>query len=84
VLLAGLGAVIVSLTECVLGLLLSTGAVPGGHSEQAAILLHTINRLDGVKMLALATTGFAAVGLARRGGLMPRWWGWVSAGWEQR
>jgi hypothetical protein len=79
-LLAGIGAVIVSLAGCTLGLVLSAGAVPDGQTGRAGVLFHLINRLDGVKMLALATMALAAVTLARRGALVPRWLGWVSAG----
>ncbi len=79
VLLAGISAVIVSLVECALGLALSVGAVPGGRTDHAGDLFHLINRLDGVKMAALATMALAAVLLARRGTLLPRWLGWISA-----
>jgi hypothetical protein len=78
VLLAGITAAIVSLVECALGLVLSAGAVPDGETGRAGTLFHLINRIDGVKMLALAAMALAAFELARRGALMPRWLGYVS------
>jgi hypothetical protein len=77
ILLAGIGAVTVSLAECALGLILAAGAVPAGDTGRAATLFHLINRLDGVKMLALAILALGAVTLARRGALAPRWLGHV-------
>jgi hypothetical protein len=80
VLLAGIGAVVVSLLECALGLLLSAGAVPDGQTGLAGELFQLLNRLDGVKMLALAAMALAAANLARAGTVVPRWLGWMSAG----
>jgi hypothetical protein len=77
--LAGVGAVIVSLVECVLGLLLAGATVPEGKTDQAGALFHLINRLDGAKMLALAAVALAGVGLARGAGVLPRWLGFVAA-----
>jgi hypothetical protein len=74
---AGAAAVIVSLVECALGLWLSAGVAPDGDAGRAAILLHMINRLDGAKMLALATVALTGTNLARRGGTVPRWLGYV-------
>jgi hypothetical protein len=79
VVLAGIGAAIVSLVECALGLFLAGAAVPDGETGQAGTLFHLINRLDGAKMLAFAAMALAAVGLARRGGLAPHWLGYVAA-----
>jgi hypothetical protein len=79
VLLAGIGAAIVSLVECALGLVLCAGAVPDGEAGRAGTLFHLINRIDGVKMLALAAMALAAADLARRGGVVPRWLSYVSA-----
>jgi hypothetical protein len=73
--LAGVGATIVSLIECVLGLLLARAADPDGDANRAGDLFDLINRLDGVKMLALATMALAAAGLVRRDGLLPAWLG---------
>jgi hypothetical protein len=79
VVLAGIGAAIVSLVECALGLVLAGGAVPDGETGRGGTLFHLINRLDGAKMLALAAMALAAVALARRGGPLPRWLGYVAA-----
>jgi hypothetical protein len=79
VVLTGLGAVVVSLVECALGLLLAGVVVPDADRGRAATLFHLINRLDGVKMLALAAVALAGVGLARRAGVLPRWLGYVGA-----
>lgn len=80
VVLAGIGAVIVSLVECALGVVLCVGAVPDGDTGRAGDLFDLLNRLDGVKMLALAIMALASVNLARRGALLPHWLRWVSAG----
>src|SRR5215207_5786563 len=72
VVLAGIGAVTVSLVECALGLVLAA-AVPDGETGRAGTLFHLINRMDGAKMLALAAMALAAAGLARRSGVLPRW-----------
>jgi hypothetical protein len=81
VLLAGISAAIVSLVECALGLVLSAGAGARRRDGpgRAGTLFHLINRIDGVKMLALAAMALAAFELARRGALVPRWLGYVSA-----
>jgi hypothetical protein len=79
IILAGIGAVIVSLAECALGLMLAAGAVPDGDTGRAAILFHLINRLDGVKMIALAAVAVGGVSLARRGVIVPRWLRYVGA-----
>lgn len=62
-------AVITSLTECVLGLLV-TAAATGGHVASAGSLFEALSRLDGVKMFALpgATAWLAATRPA-----LPRW-----------
>jgi hypothetical protein len=77
--LAGIGAAIVSLIQCALGLWLAGAAVPDGEAGRAGVLFDLINRMDGVKMLALAAMAFAAVGLVRRGGLLSRWLGYTAA-----
>lgn len=79
VVLAGVGAVAVSLVECALGLLLAGVVVPDGESARAGTLFDLINRLDGLKMLALAAVALAGVGVARRAGVLPRWLGCVAA-----
>ncbi len=54
--------------ECALGMLLTGVIVPDGETRRAGSLFHLINRMDGVKMLALA----AVVARRRRSGA-PRW-----------
>ena len=62
-------AVLTSLTQCVIGLFI-TAAATGGHIASCGTLSDLVNRLDGVKMLALvgATAWIAAMGPA-----LPRW-----------
>lgn len=76
---AGIGAVMVSLLECALGLVLAGAAVPDGDTGRAGTLFDLINRLDGAKMLALAALALAGVALMRRGGPLPRWLAYVAA-----
>jgi hypothetical protein len=71
--LAGSGAAIVSLIQCGLGLWLVGGAVPNGETARSGSLFHLINRMDGAKMLALATMALAGVVVVRRTDLLPRW-----------
>jgi hypothetical protein len=75
---AGLTAVAVSLVECVLGLLLAGSAAPDGETERAGRLFDLINRLDGVKMVALAALALAGLALVR-GSVVPRWLGPTAA-----
>jgi hypothetical protein len=70
---AGATAAAIALVQCVLGLSLTISAVPAGHAGTAAALSEALNRLDGVKMLVLATMAAAGTILARRTGLLPRW-----------
>jgi hypothetical protein len=51
---AGVGAAVVSLVQCALGLVLAGWAVPDGDTGRARLLFAAVNRLDGIKMLALA------------------------------
>ena len=75
---AGLTAVALSLTQCGLGLLLASSFAPDGKTDGAGRLFDLINRMDGVKMFALAAMALAAAGLARRA-VFPRWLGYVAA-----
>jgi hypothetical protein len=61
-------AVLTSLTQCVVGLLV-TAAATGGRTASCGTLSNLVNRLDGVKMLALAA---AALWIAA-GPVLPRW-----------
>jgi hypothetical protein len=82
---AGVGAAVVSLVQCALGLWLAGWAVPDGDAGRAGALFAAINRLDGVKMLALAAmaamAAMAAGGaaLVRRTHLLPGWLGYLGA-----
>jgi hypothetical protein len=76
---AGVGAVAVSLLQCALGLLLAGSAVPDGDSGRAGSLFAAINRLDGVKMLALAAMAASGAALVRRTRLLPGWLGSLGA-----
>jgi hypothetical protein len=73
----GIVAVAVSLTQCVLGLLLISAA-QHGDIGQAGSLSALVTRLDGVKMLALAgAAAYLAAGHPGRGG---PWWLRLAAG----
>ena len=76
---AGVSAAVVSLLQCALGLLLAGWAVPDGDSGQAGLLFAAINRLDGVKMLALAAMAASGAALVRRTRLLPGWLGYLGA-----
>jgi hypothetical protein len=76
---AGVGAAAVSLLQCALGLLLAGWAVPDGDAGRAGALFAAVNRLDGVKMLALAALAAGGAALARRTRLLPAWLGWLGA-----
>jgi hypothetical protein len=69
---AGLTAAALSVAECALGLLLAGSVVPEGASDRAGRLFDMINRIDGVKMFALAAMAAAGVGLVRRA-VLPPW-----------
>ena len=75
---AGLPAAALSLVECALGSLLAGSVAPDGEAERAGQLFDLINRIDGVKMFALAVMAVAGVGLVRRS-VLPRWLGYTAA-----
>ena len=64
-LIAGVAAALISLLQFALGAVLAGTASPG----TAHLLYDAVNRLDGVKMLALAVLGLAAAAP----GVLPRW-----------
>jgi hypothetical protein len=64
-LIAGGAAALISLAQFVLGAVLAATSTPG----TAHLLYDAVNRLDGVKMLALAILGLAAAA----SGVLPRW-----------
>jgi hypothetical protein len=69
---SGLFAAAISAVQAVLGLVLAATTAPG-----AAYLLYAgVDRMDGVKMLALAVLGAAAATMAA----LPRWLRWTAAG----
>ncbi|HEX7210717.1 MAG TPA: hypothetical protein VF241_07340 [Propionibacteriaceae bacterium] len=74
---AGISAAVVSLVQCGLGLVLAGWAVPEGEARGAGLLFAAINRLDGVKMLALAAMAVSAAVLVRRTGVLHRWLGYL-------
>ena len=65
IVIAGLAAALISLVQFVLGTLLAAAASPAA----AHLLYESVNRLDGVKMLALAVLGLAGAS----SGALPRW-----------
>ena len=75
---AGLTAAALSLVQCALGLLLAGSVAPDGETDRAGRLFDLINRMDGVKMFALAALAVAGVGLVRRA-VLPRWLGYTAA-----
>jgi len=75
---AGLTAVALSLVECALGLLLAGSVAPERETERAGSLFDLINRIDGLKMLALAATAVAGFALVRRA-VLPRSLGYTAA-----
>lgn len=68
---AGLVAAAISLTQCGLGVALARASAPGTARE----LFELVNRLDGVKMFALA----ALAGAAALASLLPGWLRYLGA-----
>jgi hypothetical protein len=68
-LVAGLTAAVISAVQFGLGLALTATSAPG----PAHLLLTSIDRLDGAKMLALAVLGAAAATMT----VLPRWLRWT-------
>jgi hypothetical protein len=74
VLASGLGAVLVSLVQCGLGLDLAERLIPERRAHAAITVNDVINRLDGVKMFMLAGLAIASFSLVQRGRIgLPRW-----------
>lgn len=63
--IAGVAAAVISLAQFVLGMVLASTSAPG----TAHMLYEAVNRLDGVKMFALAALGLAGA----VSGVLPRW-----------
>ena len=72
-----MAAAAIALVQCALGLYLALSLVPADHAGTAAVVSETVNRLDGVKMIVLATMAAAGTVLARQTGLLPRWLRWA-------
>jgi hypothetical protein len=70
--LLGAGAVAISLTQCVLGLIL-TGAADAHDLTRVGDLSSLVNQLDGAKMLALAGAGACLATAGGPGRALPRW-----------
>ena len=76
---AGTVAAVISVTQYALGVILAGSAIPGDAAGESSSLWQAINRLDGVKMFALAVLAGATVTLARprgsrgSGGVLPHW-----------
>lgn len=66
---AGVFAAVISFTQCVLGITLARATAPA----TAHLLYEAVNRLDGVKMFAIAAVALAA-GTAT---MLPRWLRWL-------
>jgi hypothetical protein len=67
----GLAAAVISALQFVLGLVLAATSAPG----LAHVLYQSVNRMDGVKMLALAVLGAAGAATVA----LPRWLRWTGA-----
>ena len=65
---SGAIAAVISLTQYALGAVLAGAAVPGHATGQAGALFEAVNRLDGVKMFALAVLALAGAALAGKAG----------------
>jgi hypothetical protein len=70
---AGTVAAAISVAQYALGVMLAGWAIPGHAAGHASALWQALNRLDGVKMFALAVLATAAVALTAPGGPLPRW-----------
>jgi hypothetical protein len=68
----GTVAVAVSLTQCVLGVVLTVAAVDH-HVGTSGDLFQLLNRLDGVKMFALAITAVSLAAVNSPRPVLPRW-----------
>lgn len=70
---AGMVAAVISVTQYALGVILAGWALPDQAAGRSSGLWEAINRLDGVKMFALAVLASAAVALTAPAGPLPRW-----------
>jgi hypothetical protein len=65
-------ALVTSLTQCVLGLL-ATAAATSNDAARCGDLFALVNRLDGVKMIALAAATALIALITRPAPVLPRW-----------
>jgi hypothetical protein len=70
-------AVATSLAQCVIGLLV-TAAAANGDIARCGDLCALVNRLDGVKMIAIAITAAIIAAARTPGTLLPGWLRWLS------
>jgi len=70
---AGMVAAVISVTQYALGVMLAGWALPDHAAGRSSFLWEAINRLDGVKMFALAVLASAAVALTAPTGPLARW-----------
>jgi hypothetical protein len=70
---AGMVAAAISVTQYALGVMLAGWALPDHAAGRSSLLWEAINRLDGIKMFALAVLASAAVALTAPTGPLPRW-----------
>ena len=70
---AGTVAATISVAQYALGVMLAGWALPDHAAGHASALWQALNRLDGVKMFALAVLAVAAVALTAPSGPLPRW-----------
>ncbi len=68
----GAVAVVTSVAQCVIGLVL-VAAAAGHDVTRCGDLSDLVNRLDGVKMLALAATGACLAAVGGPAPVLPRW-----------
>jgi hypothetical protein len=66
-------AATISVAQYALGVMLAGWALPDHAAGHASALWQALNRLDGVKMFALAVLAVAAVALTAPSGPLPRW-----------
>ena len=70
---AGLTAAGLSVLQWSLELVLAGPVASAGEAGAADALVDAVNRVDGLKMLAIAALAVAGVTAARRVGVLPRW-----------
>jgi hypothetical protein len=69
---SAVAAAVISVTQCLLGLVMVLGTVPSGATGSTHLLFELVNRMDGVKMFALAALALSGASLAGAG-VAARW-----------